>query len=167
MVAQHTPPKSMAMPGNVRPGQVISLVEVTGGLGPKLDVPRLADEIAADIDVLFPIIDAAQMLGLVKLEKGDLYLTDDGLKFQKTAKFKVRSLRDRLATIEPFKTAVELASKKRSITSREVADALRQRGMKWHYETETNESIINALLFHWTIYAGLLSYRKEGEFARA
>ena len=166
MVAQHTQ-KPVAMPGNVRPGQVISLVEVAGGLGPRMDVPRLADEMAADVDVLFPIIDAAETLGLVKLEKGDLYVTEDGIKFQKTAKFKVKTLKDRLAAIEPFKTAVELASKKRSVTAREVAEALRAKGTKWHYEPEANELIVRDLLFHWTIYAGLLSYRRAGEFAKA
>jgi len=156
----------MVMPGNVKPGQVISLVEITGGMGPKLDVPRVADEMGADIDVLFPIIDAAQMLGLVKLEKGDLFLTEDGLAFQKTLKQKVKTLKDRLAAIEPFKTAVELASKRHGVSAGQVADALRERGVRWHHEPEANESIIRELLIHWTIYAGLLSYGKAGEFHR-
>lgn len=165
MVASR-PAKSMVMPGNVRPGQVISLVEITGGMGPRLDVPRAADEMGADIDVLFPIIDAAQMLGLVKLEKGDLFLTEDGLAFQKTLKQKVKTLRARLEVIEPFKTAVELASKKRRVTAGEVAEALHSCGVKWHYQPEQNESVIRDLLIHWTIYAGLLSYGKAGEFQR-
>lgn len=158
--------KSMVMPGNVKPGQVISLVEITGGMGPKLDVPRVADELGADIDVLFPIIDAAQMLGLVKLEKGDLYLTEDGHAFQKTLKQKVKTLKDRLALIEPFKTAVELASKEHRVSAREVADALLEKGIRWHYQPEKNESVIRELLIHWTIYAGLLSYGKAGEFQK-
>lgn len=167
MVASRPQPKSMVMPGNVRPGQVISLVEVTGGMGPRLDVPRAADEMGADIAVLFPIIDAAQMLGLVKLENGDLFLTDNGKDFQKTLKQKVKTLRDRLAAIEPFRTAVELASRKRGITAGEVADALLSRGVKWHYQHDLNESIISDLLIHWTIYAGLLSYGKGGQFHKA
>lgn len=143
------------------------MVEVTGGMGPRLDVPRLADELGADVAVLFPIISAAEMLGLVKLEKGDICLTEDGLRFQKTSKNKVRTLRDRLALIEPFKTAVELASKKRAVTAREVADALMKRGIKWHYQPEVNESTINEFLIHWSIYAGLLSYGKTGQFHKA
>jgi len=158
--------KSMVMPGNVKPGQVISLVEITGGMGPKLDVPQAADEMGADIDVLFPIIDAAQMLGLVKLEKGDLFLTEDGHAFQKALKQKVRTLKDRLAQIEPFKTAVELAAKKHRVSAREVADALALKGVKWHYQPEKNEFVIRELLIHWTIYAGLLSYGKAGDFQK-
>ncbi len=160
-------PACLVLPGKVRPGQVISLVEVTGGMGPRLDVPRLADEMGADVAVLFPIISAAEMLGLVKLEKGDLSLTEDGLRFQKTSKNKVRTLRDRLSLIEPFKTAVELASKGRAVAASEVADALMKRGIKWHYQPEVNESIINDFLIHWSIYAGLLSYGKTGQFHKA
>ncbi len=169
MVASRPPSTSasLVLPGNVRPGQVISLVEVTGGMGPKLNVPRIADEMGADIDVLFPIINAAEVLGLVKLEKGDLCLTDVGLKFQKTSKNKLRTLKERLAGIEPFRTAVEIASKKRIVTAREVADALAKKGVKWHYRPEVNESIINDFLIHWSIYAGLLSYVKAGVFQRA
>jgi len=166
-VVANRQPKSMVMPGNVKPGQVISLVEITGGMGPKLDVPRAADELGADIDVLFPIIDAAQMLGLVKLEKGDIFLTEDGRAFQKTLKQKVRTLKDRLALIEPFKTAVELASKQRRVTAREVADSLLEKGVKWHYQPEKNELVIRELLIHWSIYAGLLGYGKSGEFHKA
>ena len=164
MVASRT--KSWVMPGNVKPGQVISLVEITGGMGPKLDVPRVADEMGADIDVLFPIIDAAQMLGLVKLEKGDLFLTEDGLTFQKALKNKVKTLKNRLAAIEPFKTAVELAAKQRSVTAEEVAEALQGKGIKWHYLPERNEFVIRELLIHWSIYAELLSYGRAGEFQK-
>jgi hypothetical protein len=159
--------KSIVMPGKVRPGQVISLVEVTGGMGPRLDVPRVADEMGADIDVLFPIIDAAQMLGLVRLEKGDLFLTEDGHAFQKTLKQKVRTLKDRLAAIEPFKTALELASEKRRISAREVAEELQRKGVRWHHQPEVNESVIRELLIHWSIQSGLLSLGKSGEFQKA
>jgi len=158
--------RMMVMPGKVKPGQVISLVEITGGMGPKMDVPRVADEMGADIDVLFPIIDAAQMLGLVKLEKGDLSLTEDGHAFQKALKHKVTTLRDRLAAIEPFKTAVELASKKRRVSAHDVADALQRMGVKWHYQPEVNESIIRELLIHWTIQSGLLAVGKAGDFQK-
>jgi NitT/TauT family transport system ATP-binding protein len=155
------------MPANVRAGQVISLVEVTGGLGPRVDVPRLADELGEDMAVLLPILDAAEMLGLVRSEKGDVYLTELGLRFQKTPKNKVRMLKDKLAAIEPFRTALELASKGRPVTAEQVAESLSEIGIKWHYQPELNESLINALMIHWTIYGGLLRYDgKSGKFQR-
>src|SRR5438552_18886094 len=88
--------RPMMMPANVRAGQVVSLVEVTGGLGPKIDTHRLADELGADIAVFLPILDAAELLGLVKKEKekGEVSLTEFGLKLQKTTKNKIRLLKD-------------------------------------------------------------------------
>ncbi len=155
------------MPGNVRGGQVISLVEVTGSIGGKVDVPKLADELGADISVMLPILDAAEMLGLVRTEKGDVHLTELGLKFQKTSKSKLKILKDRVAMIEPFKTAEELAVHGKSVTAAQVAESLAEMGLKWHYQPEINESIIRALLIHWAIYAGLLRYDGKGKFQRA
>jgi NitT/TauT family transport system ATP-binding protein len=157
----------LVMPGNVRSGQVISLVEVTGGLGAKVNAPRLADELGWDISILLPVLDAGEMLGLVESEKGYIFLTEMGLKFQKTSKHKVRMLRDELMQIEPFKTALELSARRGGATAAEVAERLRERDIKWHYNAELNESLVNALLIHWAIYADLLSYNgKTGEFRK-
>ena len=161
-------PIALVMPGNVRAGQVISLVEVTGGLGPRVDASRLADELDYDIAVLLSTLDAAEMLGLVKSEKGNVYLTELGRRFQKTSKNKVRMLKDRLAAIEPFRTALELASKGKAVTAEQVAESLSEIGIKWHYQPELNESLISALLIHWTIYGGLMRYDgKSGKFQKA
>jgi len=156
------------MPANVRGGQVISLVEVTGSIGGRVDIPKLADELGADVAVLLPILDAAEMLGLVRVEKGDVHLTELGLKFQKTSKEKLKILKDRIAAIEPFRTALELASKGKPITAAQVAESLYEIGLKWHYQPDINESLIQALLIHWAIYAGLLKYDgKSGKFTKA
>lgn len=147
---------------------MISLVEVTGSIGGKVDVPKLADELGADIAVLLPILDAAEMLGLVRTEKGDVHLTELGLKFQKTSKSKLKILKDRVEMIEPFRTAVELSVHGKQITAAQVAESLAEMGLKWHYQPEINEGIIQALLIHWAIYAGLLRYDgKSGKFQRA
>jgi NitT/TauT family transport system ATP-binding protein len=158
---------ALLMPGNVRAGQVIGVVEIAGSIGGKVDAPKLADEMGADIAVLLPILDAAEMLGLVRSEKGDVTLTELGLKFQKTTKTKVRLIKDRVATIEPFRTALELASKGKPVTAEQVADTLSEMGLRWHYKPEMNESLIRTLLIHWAIYAGLLSYDgRSGKFRK-
>lgn len=155
------------MPANVRAGQVVGLVEVTGGLGSVIDVSHLADEFGADIATLLPILDTAEMLGLVTSEKGDVSLTDFGLKFQKTAKNKVRLLKEMLSKMEPFKAALEIGAEKSSFSARDVSEALLQRDVRWHHRQEINESLIQALLIHWAIYAGLLNYNgKNGKFQK-
>ena len=151
----------LAMPANVRAGQIIGLVEVTGGLGSPIDVSKLAYEFGDDISTLLPILDAGEMLGLVKIERGNVNQTDFGLKFQRTSKHKIRLLKDQLLKIEPFKTAVEMVSKQGSVSAAEVADALARKKVRWHHEHEVNETLVNGLLIHWAIYAGILSYKSE------
>ena len=93
MAEPHRPlPTALMMPANVGGGQVISLVEVAGTIGGKVDVPMLADELGADIAVLLPILDAAEMLGLVRTEIGDVHLTEVGKRVQKTSKEKLKIL---------------------------------------------------------------------------
>lgn len=146
------------MPPNVRPGQVIGLVEVTGGLGSKVDVSTLADELGADIAVLLPILDTAELLGLVNSVKGDVILTDFGAEFQKEVKNKITMLKGRLAKIEPFRTAIEFARKTGEVTAREVADELSIEGLKLHHQDDLNVTLIQALLLHWGIRSGLFRY---------
>ncbi len=155
------------MPANVRAGQVIGLVEVTGGLASAIDVPRLADEFGSDIATFLPILDTAEMLGLVRNERSDISLTEFGRKFQKTAKHKLALLRNLLAKIEPFRTALELGSLKKNVSASEVAEALRKKGIMWHHNREVNETLVQTLLIHWAIYAGLLMYSgKTGKFQK-
>lgn len=156
------------MPANVRAGQVIGLVEVTGGLGSPIDASRLADEFGGDIATFLPIIDTAELLGLVRAEKGDVFLTDFGSKFQKVAKNKVSMLKDQLARLEPFKTALLLVSAKKNISSHDIAKLLADQGIRWHHTPEINEALIQNMLVHWAIYARLLTYNgKSGKFQKS
>jgi NitT/TauT family transport system ATP-binding protein len=155
------------MPANVRAGQVVGLVEVIGGLGSSIDVPHLADELGGDLATFLPILDAAEMLALVKVEKGDVSLTEFGLKFQKSTKKKIRLLKEPLLTIEPFRTGLDMTSGKRAVSAREIADALLKRDVRWHHYPDLNETLVQALLIHWAIYAELLTYDgKSGKFQR-
>jgi NitT/TauT family transport system ATP-binding protein len=155
------------MPASVRAGQVIGLVEVVGNFGSTVDASKLAEELGADLATLLPMLDAAEMLGLVRTEKGDVSLTEFGLKFQKTSKQKVRLLKDTLSKIEPFRTALELGTKEEHFSAHDVSEALLERDLRWHHKTEMNESLIQAMLVHWAIYSGLLNYNgKTGKFSR-
>ena len=155
------------MPPNVRPGQVIGLVEVTGGLGARVDVSTLADELGADLAVLLPILDAAEVLGLVTNVGGEVHLTDFGAEFQKAVKDKVTMLKDRLTKVEPFRTALEFVTKRGEVTALEVADELTIEGIKLHHQPDLNESLVQALLLHWGIRSGLLAYDgRDGKFRK-
>jgi NitT/TauT family transport system ATP-binding protein len=159
--------RPLIMPGDVRAGQIIGLVEMTGGLGSPIEAAKLADEFGSNIAVFLPILDTGEILGLVKVEKGDVSLTELGVKFQKLSKNKVRMLKDQLAEIEPFKTALELVAREREVSSADVAEALRARDIRWHHNQEMNEKLVQDILIHWAIFAGLLTYDgKSGKFQK-
>jgi NitT/TauT family transport system ATP-binding protein len=66
---------------HARPGGIAGLLELVIDLGGKADIYRLADELAFEIDDLFPIVDAAQLLGFLKVAEGDVSITDTGNAF--------------------------------------------------------------------------------------
>jgi hypothetical protein len=148
-------------------GQAFNLLEGTAGLGSRIDIPKLAGEMGADLAVLLPILGAAEMPGLVRIEDGAIFLTEEGLRSRGTIEDRVKMLRDKLPDIEPIRTAIELSSGNRGVTSRDVADSLAKRGIKWHHKPDLNESLVRTLLICWMIPARLLSYNgKSGRFQK-
>ena len=157
----------MMMPAHVRTGQVMGLVDVTAELGVLTDLAHLADELGDDIDTLLPILDTAEMLGLVEVKKGIVSLTLLGSKFYNTSRNKIHMIRQQISKLEPFKTAVDLATR-HPVSSAEITRALTEQGIAWHHEPELNEAAVHGLLVHWSIFAGLLRYNgKTGKFQRA
>jgi len=66
---------------HARPGGVAGLLELLLDKGGKDDVYRMADDLAFEIDDLLPIVDAAQLLGFLKVEEGDAAITPSGTEF--------------------------------------------------------------------------------------
>ncbi|HET7348214.1 MAG TPA: nitrate/sulfonate/bicarbonate ABC transporter ATP-binding protein [Acidobacteriaceae bacterium] len=63
---------------HARPGGIAGLLELIIDLGGRTDIYRLADELAFEIDDLFPIVEAAQLLGFLNVEEGDAVITPEG-----------------------------------------------------------------------------------------
>jgi hypothetical protein len=159
--------KPLIMPGNVRAVHVVSLADDVNELGTGISLTKVAEKTGADSEFLISVLSAAEMLGLVRSEKGSLFITEEGLKLKEVGMAQLSVLlKEKIAPIEPFRTAIELASKNGTTTAREVAKSLKTRGIEWHYKPEMNESLVKNLLIHWGIRAGLLSYDgKSQEFA--
>jgi NitT/TauT family transport system ATP-binding protein len=66
---------------HARPGGIAGLLELLLDKGGRDDIYRLADDLAFEIDDLFPIVDAAQLLGFLKIEEGDAAITSAGEEF--------------------------------------------------------------------------------------
>ncbi len=66
---------------HARPGGVAGLLELLLDKGGRDDIYHLADDLAFEIDDLLPIVDAAQLLGFLKIEEGDAAITASGTEF--------------------------------------------------------------------------------------
>ncbi|MGA3136091.1 MAG: nitrate/sulfonate/bicarbonate ABC transporter ATP-binding protein [Terracidiphilus sp.] len=64
-----------------RPGGIAGLLELLLDKGGRDDIYRLADDLAFEIDDLLPIVDAAELLGFLKVEEGDAAITPSGAEF--------------------------------------------------------------------------------------
>ena len=66
---------------HARPGGIAGLLELLIDKNGRDDIYRLADDLAFEIDDLLPIVDAAQLLGFLKIEEGDAAITQVGRAF--------------------------------------------------------------------------------------
>lgn len=71
---------------HARPGGIAGLLELVIDLtdkdsGGRADIYRLADELAFEIDDLLPIVDAAALLGFLRVEEGDVVITQTGREY--------------------------------------------------------------------------------------
>jgi NitT/TauT family transport system ATP-binding protein len=70
---------------HARPGGIAGLLEIVIDLSNqsqgRADIYKLADELAFEIDDLLPIMEAAQILGFLKVGEGDVVITPEGREF--------------------------------------------------------------------------------------
>jgi NitT/TauT family transport system ATP-binding protein len=66
---------------HARPGGIAGLLELLIDHNGKDDIYRLADDLAFEIDDLLPIVDAARLLGFLKVVEGDAEITPMGTEF--------------------------------------------------------------------------------------
>ena len=66
---------------HARPGGIAGLLEILIDHNGKDDIFRLADDLSFEIDDLLPIVDAASLLGFLKVNEGDAEITPLGSEF--------------------------------------------------------------------------------------
>jgi NitT/TauT family transport system ATP-binding protein len=160
----------VVIPASVRTEQLFGFIDLIARLGPVVTTPRLVRDFGGDFETLLPLIAAAELLGLVRAEEGEVRITDAGLELQKVVerRYRMRLLRDALARIEPFETALALVSSKGSVSVHEIVQSLEKRKVRWQQGDEGDEEIVQNLLVGWGIQAELLSYNgKSGKWRAA
>ena len=120
------------------------------------DLPRLAEEMQLEIDDLFPLTDAAELLGLAVVREGDIQLTPEGRAFadgstEARKRLFAAHLLERVRLVAHIRRVLEtrpggLAPKERFV--RELED---------YMSTEDAEAVL-ATAISWGRYAELFEY---------
>ena len=168
----HRPPANpgrepqVSMPAGVRPDQVCALVEFVSEAGGRIAVPKLAEDMEADLTVLPDVMAASRLLGLADEGKDEVWLTEFGVVFQKEPRQKLKLLTGALARLEPFRATLEATIGGKELTSDQVARALFAKGISWHYQSDVNLHIVHELLIEWALSTGLLALSGSGKFRK-
>jgi NitT/TauT family transport system ATP-binding protein len=100
---------------HVRPGGIAGLLEMLDDRGGREDLYRLARDLSFELDDLLPLMDAASMLGFLKVEKGIAEITPEGRTFayaeiaQQKELFRKQML-DRLLLFRQIKRVLDMKS---------------------------------------------------------
>jgi len=73
-------PTAIPVLPNARVGSIVGLLETLNDQGTKIDIYKLSESLGFKLNDLMPITEAAELLGFVKIEHGDIELADLGRK---------------------------------------------------------------------------------------
>jgi len=146
---------------HARRGAIAGLLELLNDRGGKEDLYRIAEELQMDVDDLFPVIEAAVLLGFGKSEHGDVELTPDGKAFAESdiAKRKDLFRQAALANV-PLLQQMQSALMSKSDHTMPM-EFFRDLLQKHCSDTEVQRQIETAL--NWGRYSGIFTYDSEGD----
>ncbi|MEM0439916.1 MAG: AAA-associated domain-containing protein [Sulfolobales archaeon] len=151
-MSQH---RKINLPICVTIDQVVGLVEALYSLGGLADTSKISEVIDADAGLLPNVIDVAESMGLVRLEKGDLVITDTGKEVAKADSRSIKKiLRNLVIGIEPISSIVKMLNEKGSIQIEELRSILEE-----FYGTKASEAI--ECLIHWGTYLNIFRWRPD------
>jgi hypothetical protein len=135
--------------------QVLGLVKVIYHLGGKVDAMNINEAVDADLGDLAHVIDAAEILGMVKAVGGDLELTVAGRDaVEKPLKEFQKYLRRRLSEMEPFKSLANYVAEQGKVEESEVLEFLARLG----YSEEGARRVLD-----WAVFAQIVEI-DDGEW---
>ncbi len=144
----------MNFPAEVTVSQLRAFLRLVCGSEETTHVHTVASELHMNLTRLLPILDAAEILGLVTVEKGEIKRTKDGnnacMRWES-----VPVMGGALSKVEPFTTALKFEKK---FSGEDVAKKLSHKGIRWHHENELNSLIVGEILIRWGIRSGLFDY---------
>ncbi len=140
--------------------KVIGLIELLNDEVEPVETVALADELHLDLDHVIPLLDAAELLGLVQSASGRLSLTQAGKKFVDAGLIERRKLlKESISTTPVVKKVTDLLSSRRS-------KKMNKKSLLKYFKTDLsdNDAETNvARLIEWGRHAELLGYDSDSD----
>jgi NitT/TauT family transport system ATP-binding protein len=159
--AKAAAPAKYHMLPHARPGGIAGLIELLYDRAGREDIYKLADELSFEIDDILPIVEAASILGFLKVEEGDVEITEEGRKFidsdigARKEQFGKAAM-EKVPLVRQIKRALE-AKKNHTLPDEFFHDLLDE-----HFsEAETRAQLETAI--NWGRFAGLYDHDSAGK----
>jgi NitT/TauT family transport system ATP-binding protein len=128
----------------------------------KVDAAKIADELMLELDDMLPAIEAAEMLGFIKVDSGDLILTDKGKEYlagNSTQRKKI--LNQTLSRTSLFKWLIEQLKNRGDAMSKEELIALLEEEMP-----DVDAAKLVKWIIEWGRHALILRYDSNSQTIR-
>lgn len=137
-----------------RVGALLSLSEAIARFGRRVDLPLLAEEEGLEVDDLFPLLEALELLGFARVERGDVELTPAGIAWAEAdpEERKVMFAEHLLRQVPLLRRVHGLLLQRRRLSQERVLAWLEA------HLPEPEAKRVLAVLLEWGRYAGLLGY---------
>ena len=139
--------------------QIVALARAVEEHGGQADVARIADDVEMDLEGIGPVVAAAEFLGVLTVDEGNLRLTDFGRKVIKASvRERKAMLRQFMKDLPVFRYVIQLIETSgRPASRREVIDAL-----SVHFGSYEAEDLFRALVY-WGRASELIAYDSRTE----
>lgn len=140
--------------------RVIGFLEVLDDHKGVADTVRLVNELDLELDALLPVLDAAEMLGLIRIKSGKLKLTSLGKKLVESNLIARRQIfKERMLSLDVFKKVIAIieARKNKRIHKKSVLRYLKERLPQREAEIQLQRVI------DWGRHTEIIGYESNSE----
>ncbi|HTX53383.1 MAG TPA: nitrate/sulfonate/bicarbonate ABC transporter ATP-binding protein [Candidatus Baltobacteraceae bacterium] len=145
----------------IRVGTLGGLVEILADRGGRVDLHRLADDLQFDVDDLLPLLEAATLLGLARVEEADAILTQEGVRFAQASILERKEHFQQLLVAHPTiitRIHAALAAK----ANHRLPKAFFEDVLEEHFSGKEAERQLDTAI-QWARFAELFSYDADTE----
>lgn len=134
--------------------RLTSLAEAMAAHGGRVDLPLLAEEEGLEVDELFPLLEALELLGFARMERGDVELTPAGRAWaEATSKERQVMFAEHLLRHVPLMSRLHRALvERKAVPEERVLEWLRD------HLPEPEAKRVLGVIREWGRFAGLLGY---------